>query len=356
MSTKDLREREKELKCIYRIAEIRDRNAPLFETVQMIVDILPSAWLHPNVACARVMLDGRGLKSKNLGRCCDRQRSDIVVFGEKKGVLEIIYTKKMPRRDEGPFLAAERSLLDAVANRIGKIVERADMEQRLKDSNQRLRDLFGHLESAREGERSRIASEVHDSLGQMLATLKVMAGKLYRSERNVDGTLRDKLKLICGLVDSSLDSTHDIVSKLRPPLLEHLGLAASIKRYLKEFQEHSGIKCSVDLRARSFVLDQERSTGLFRILQGLLSNIVRHAHATKVSVGLRRSGRHLLLSARDNGRGFSTEEKLGHGSYGIQSIRERMRYWGGQFEIETTPGRGCSVTVKMPIQNIGARS
>ncbi|MFC1522571.1 sensor histidine kinase [Elusimicrobiota bacterium] len=354
--TKDLREREKELRCIYEIAKIRDKNASLPETIQMIVNVMPVAWLYPQVACVRVMFDGREFTSKNPGRRCDRRRSDILVHDENKGFVEIAYTKKMPRRDEGPFLAAERNLLDSIAKRIGKIAERAAVEKQLKNANRRFRELFGHVESVKDEERARIASELHDDLGQILTSLKVVAGKLKRSERRGDEPFHAKVNLICELVDSSLNSVHGIVSKLRPPLLEHFGLSLSIKRHMKEFQEHSGIDCNIELRAGRFTLDQERSTGLFRILQGLLSNVMRHARATKVEVSLKHNSGVLALSVKDNGRGFKTGKEPALGAFGIESIRQRMRYWNGHLEIETAPGQGCAVTVSMPVQDAGIRS
>lgn len=226
------------------------------------------------------------------------------------------------------------------------------VEQRtaeLHQTNRALRDLAAHLQSVREEEQIRIAREIHDELGQVLTGLKLdltwLAGRLEGDQ----SPLVDKVKSMSLLIDNTVQSVRKIASGLRPEVLDEGGFTAAIAWQAQEFQLRSGIRCLVDLQTGVPELDGTRSTAMFRIFQELLTNVARHAHATRVEVTVRGNGACLELEVRDNGRGITEEEIYDVGSLGLLGIRERLLPFGGTFEIAGTAGEGTRVRVSIPL-------
>jgi PAS domain S-box-containing protein len=219
--------------------------------------------------------------------------------------------------------------------------------------NDQLRNLSVHLQNARESERTMIAREIHDDLGQSLTALKMELSFLQKKLPRSQDKLIEKAESMTGLIDTTIQSVKRISSELRPGVLDHLGLSAAIEWQAQEFAKRSGIPCQVVFEPREIELDKDRTTALFRIFQEALTNIARHANATEISVLLRAQNDDLLLQVRDNGRGISENEKTDPKSLGLIGIRERVHNWGGSLSIAGIPDRGTTVTVWFPLEGAG---
>jgi signal transduction histidine kinase len=219
---------------------------------------------------------------------------------------------------------------------------------RLRRSLDQLRALTGHLRFVREEERTRIAREVHDELGQALTSLKLdlswVSGKIT-GER----VLKRKIKAMSDHVDATIHTVRRIATELRPGVLDNLGLAAAIEWQTADFQERTGILCDVKIDVKQTIWDRELSTMCFRISQETLTNILRHAKATLVEVSLTTVDSELILTVRDNGRGISEEEVVHAQSIGLIGMRERVAQVGGQVFFIGLPGRGTTVTMRVPM-------
>jgi signal transduction histidine kinase len=139
---------------------------------------------------------------------------------------------------------------------------------------------------------------------------------------------------------------------LRPGVLDEVGLEAAVEWQAREFQHRTGIVCDTTIRPRNMALSSEQSTALFRILQEILTNVVRHAQATNVDIRLEQSGEQVSLQVGDNGRGISGVEQSGPKSFGLLGMRLRAQQQGGSFNIHGTPGTGTTVTVSIPLYRI----
>jgi two-component system sensor histidine kinase UhpB len=226
-------------------------------------------------------------------------------------------------------------------------------ERKLNDYNLQLRDLAGHLISVREAERARIAREVHDELGQQLTGLKMELAWLEKRLGGVPdaGQRRQfaaKFEAMARLIDATIQSVRKISTDLRPAILDNIGLLAALEWQAREFQERTGIEC--DFRANVEDLDwhDERATALFRIFQEALTNVARHAAATRVEVRVERAADGVKLTVHDNGRGLAAPGDTARMSLGILGMKERALLAGGEFEIAGAPGRGTTVTVRLP--------
>lgn len=221
-------------------------------------------------------------------------------------------------------------------------------ETHLKASEENLRALASHLQSVREEEWTRIAREFHDQLGQELTALKMDANWIAARLPPAAQALRERAQAMSAQIDATIESVQQIVSRLRSDVLDQLGLPAAIEWQADEFQRRSGIRCHVTIQAPSMGLDQARSTALFRILQELLTNVARHANATRVDVTVRAELRRVVLSVEDNGSGIDGQVAASPKSLGLMGVRERLLPFGGRVEVDGVRGQGTSVTVTLP--------
>jgi signal transduction histidine kinase len=230
---------------------------------------------------------------------------------------------------------------------VQEIKERTAAELHLKASEASLRAMASHLQSVREEESTRIAREFHDQLGQELTALKMdvnwIASRLPRDAE----ALRERAQSMSALIDATMESVRQIVSRLRTDVLDQLGLAAAIAWKADEFQRRSGIRCHVTFPVQ-VQLDPARSTALFRIVQELLTNVARHASATRVAVAVRSVDGQVVLAVEDNGRGIDAEVAASPKSLGLMGVRERVLPFGGRVDVEGVRGKGTLVRVSLP--------
>ena len=231
-----------------------------------------------------------------------------------------------------------------------ELAERSLTEQRLRNSEENLRALAKHLQSVREEERIHIAREIHDELGQALTGLKFELNTFARHFESDDAAARqDKQQTLNVAIDRIINSVRRIASGLRPEVLDEIGLAAAFDWQAREFQRRTGIRCHVNIPARFSDPDKDRSTALFRIFQELLTNVARHANATRVNVALAEGEEALALCVEDNGRGIKETEAQSPRSLGFLGLRERVLAFGGTIDVKGDEGKGTRVCVSIPV-------
>jgi len=246
------------------------------------------------------------------------------------------------------FHALTSSRRRAIKMAKGMTRELRDSQAKLQLSHQNLRRLAAHAEQIKEGERKRIAREIHDDLGQNLLALRIEADML--SSRTVERHPRLHARAHATLmqIDATIKSVRQIINDLRPNVLD-LGLSAAVEWQVAEFVRRTGIACELIDEPKEVALNDHAATAFFRILQESLSNIVRHAHASRVRIELKMAGCRLSMTVADNGIGLQSREGKG-GSFGLVGIEERITILGGTFMIESSPGGGTTVCVTVPLQ------
>ena len=259
-----------------------------------------------------------------------------------KGAHRWLETNAAPlRNNQGQVVAALGITRD--------VTERKLAEQALSQSREQLRSLAAHLQSVREEERTRIAREIHDELGQMLTGFKMDVAWLDKRLAAAPPPLLDKVKTMSGLIDDMVKSVRRISAELRPGVLDDLGLVAALEWQAREFQVRTGIQCRFAPALGELELSADLGTAIFRICQETLTNVARHAQATSVRIDLGAIDRQIALTVQDDGRGITDEEMARAKSFGLVGMRERTTILGGAFQISGTPGRGTTVTVTIPL-------
>ncbi len=252
----------------------------------------------------------------------------------------------IPAHDAGGAFLGHHSFMRDISQRIAS-------EELLRTSRQQLRKLTAHLLRVREDEGSRIAREIHDNLGQNLTGLKLdLAALAARFASAVPARLKSqftrKTNAVVRLVDEIIESVRRIATELRPGVLDHLGLAAAVEWQAGEFARRSGIRCQVKNSGLDREVGQRETTVAFRIFQELLTNVARHAKATRVDVEIRRTADQVVLTVRDNGRGITAAEISQPDSLGLLGMNERAMSLSGSLHLRGTPGAGTVATLSIP--------
>jgi len=222
------------------------------------------------------------------------------------------------------------------------------IDRKLIESHEQLRNLSLHLQSVREVESTRIAREIHDELGHLLTALKMDLSWLYKRLPKGQKPLLDITKSMSKLTDMIIKTVQRISLELKPVILDDLGLVPAIEWQAQEFENRTNIKCEVKTDSGDIDLDQNRSTALFRIFQEALTNVARHANATKIEVSLEEKAGKLLLKIEDNGRGITEEQISNPKSFGLFGMQERIYPLGGEVKIKGLSNKGTTVTVILP--------
>lgn len=270
-----------------------------------------------------------------------------------------IEERRLPVAEQGVTVdtdaEARRPGIQALAETPGEGLERNAIGGALRHPEAALRALAAHIQSVREDERTRISREVHDELGQALTGLKMDLAWL---EKRLPAELTEpagKIRSMFRLIDDTIQSVRRIAADLRPPVLDAAGLPGALKWQAKEFQARTGIRSRVHLPDREFDIGRDRSTAVFRIFQEAMTNVARHAKATRVDIKLRLDADHLILTVLDNGLGIARADAQSSKSLGLLGVRERALLLGGEVEIDGNHGGGTSVTLSVPLRLQGGR-
>jgi len=230
----------------------------------------------------------------------------------------------------------------------GEITDRLSKENEFRRSTEQLRELSARLQTVREEERTHVAREIHDELGQALTGLKMDVAWLQKHLDQPQPALLEKTQAMSDLIDIIVQAVRRIATELRPGILD-LSLVATIDWQLQEFETRSGIEGKLISAPEETTLDVDGATTVFRIFQEILTNVARHAQATQIEVSVEESATILTLQVQDNGRGITEREIQSPKSIGLLGMRERARLREGEVQFQGTPGQGTTVTVRVPL-------
>jgi len=229
------------------------------------------------------------------------------------------------------------------------VTERVRAEADLVRSRQELHEIATASAGAREQEKGRIARELHDELGQALTALKLDLALLSGALHAEDPAVAARIDAMRSIVDGTVASTRRIASDLRPMLLDDLGVVAAAQWLAEGFQKRYGIACDLQVDPPEFELADPQATSVYRILQEALTNVARHAQASRVEITLRRTDAGVSLAVRDDGRGFDAAKSARPNAFGLVGLRERAYLVDGTIRIDTAPGRGTAIEVAIPV-------
>lgn len=278
------------------------------------------------------------------------ERIEMTASSENQGIWR-------HRKKDGSIISVEvigndityqgKSLRLALAN---DVTDKLAADERLKKSYEEIRQLTEHLQNIREEERTSIAREIHDELGQQLTVLKMDVAWIERKLTNNDAAIKEKLGDLINVLNQTVKTVRRISSELRPSLLDDLGLVAAVEWHLKEFEKRLAIKTKFDGPDKELSLDDATKTALFRIMQESLTNVARHSQAKTVKVNLFQQNGDIVLRIEDDGIGFDHEKVANKRTLGILGMRERTAMIGGKYKISSSEGRGTVVLVSVPCQ------
>jgi|GEM_PF-604592 len=261
-------------------------------------------------------------------------------------------------RSRGSIMSDERGEPIRIFGATQDVTELKRAEEQLKTTTEQLRALSARFQSAREEEGTRIAREIHDELGSALTSLKWdlegMEKALSEPKSGSElASMKAKALTMTRLVDGTIDVVRRISAELRPGVLDDLGLVPAIEWQARQFHDRTGIAVHCDCTPDDVDLNQEQSTAVFRILQEALTNVLRHAQATRVDIKASEEGGEVVLTISDNGKGITEDEMSGPQSLGLLGMRERAILIGGKIDIAGVPGKGTVITLRVPIGRAG---
>jgi signal transduction histidine kinase len=262
------------------------------------------------------------------------------------------------RADDGEEFPIEASISQAAEDGhrfytviLRDITVRKHYEDQLKERQHELRQLSAQVLEAREEEKTRIARELHDELGQLLSAMKMDLGWMRERMPGADPELSLKAQKMGETLDQTVNSVRRIAADLRPLMLDDLGLPDAAAWLVEDFEKRSGIRCECKIVNGAESADFERNIAntVYRALQESLTNIGRHAAATSAWVLLRIDAEGIRLEVEDNGRGVAPSDLAKSHSLGLKGMRERVFHIGGSLEVSSPPRGGTRVNVRVPL-------
>ncbi len=348
--TFELDERIKELNCLYGMSRLIEKpNISLEKILQGIVDLIPPAWRYPEITCARITLENQEFSNKNFRESIWKQTSNIIVHGKLVGTLEVYYKEERPSIDEGPFLKEERRLIIAIAERLGRIVERWQYEEHIHYLSQEQIKI-------QESERHRIARDLHDNVAQDISTSKILTETLLDNQPNVPNEIRQKVLEMSILLQKSIKSVRDLAYDLRPSALDQLGLVQTVYQYCEDYSEQNDVNVDFFSAGMDKIqLHFDTEINLFRLIQEGLNNIKKHADADQITIRLVASSPNIILRIEDNGKGFDVEgsliKALNEKRMGLKSMEERVSLLKGNIKIQSRLMKGTKIFIEVPYKN-----
>jgi signal transduction histidine kinase len=256
---------------------------------------------------------------------------------------------KMKEAEELIHVLRTQQVDAIVGERHIMLVRLKQAEENLKSSRNQLRALAAYLLSVREDERTMIARELHDEFGTALTGLQLGLSWISRKLTPRQQPLQEKIRSLSAATTNLIRSVKKIASELRPGALDELGLVKTLKSKAREFEGLTRIRCGFATNTRNVKFDRPAAVAIFRIVQAALTNVARHAHASRALITLMKKKNGLILTVTDNGKGISRKRIHSHDSLGITGMRERALALGGTFTLGGSRSKGTILTVQIPV-------
>lgn len=391
-----LGERIKELTALHAMARIlQDDELSPRQVLEELAIRIPPAWQYPEVTECRVSFGDLQASTPGFRPTPWLQSQAFLTACGKPGLVQVAYLEEKAADFEGPFLKEERALIESIAQMLAsyferkeaqellwsenerlergvadrtaelsranaalesEIVERRKTEDELRRSEERLRLLAADLVLTEERERRAVASDLHDHVGQILAVVKSRLGQLQGNA--IFSGMGIDFEEIRALLDQALGLTRSLTLDLSPPVLYELGLEPALDWLARETKRKRGLAVSLAVEGCAVPLRDDVKITLFRSAQELLANAARHSGVAEARLRLVWTPDRVRLEVADAGVGFDPDrmpsESPERGGFGLFSIRERVRAFGGDLEIEAAPDRGARCAVLLPIERKGA--
>jgi len=390
-----LQERIKELTALHATARIlQDQSKSPSQVVSEIAMLLPPAWQYPGISVARSQFENIAHATPNFKTTEWGQRASFSAKEGKQGSIELFYLEPRPLSDEGPFLREERDLIESLADMLGSYFQRREADEELKallgsleeqvksrtrelrEANsalnaqidafrnaqrriesyqEKLRRLTSELSLTEARERRAIAEDLHDHIGQALAFIKMNVSS-FRGNAIFCG-FESNIDRIVTLLDQTIKYTRDLTFEISPPVLYELGLVATLEWLADRFRQRHAIDITVQKSDGDCDIGDDYRVTIFKSVQELLTNSVKHSGADKITISIGHSDGRLQIGVIDNGKGFDTgileSSTPDMSRFGLFNVRERLEYLGGDLEIASASGKGTIVTLSIPFSGEG---
>jgi signal transduction histidine kinase len=372
-----LQERVKELTALHRTARIlQDESKKPLGIMQEVVSLLPPAWQYPEITSARISFQQLESKTSGFSESPWCQTAIFTTRSGQQGKIEIFYAEPRPVSEEGPFLKEERDLIESLAEMLRAYFQHlqadealqqahdnleitvAERTRELKQANETLganqhllRRLTSELAITEARERRAIAEDLHDHIGQALAFTKMSISQ-FRGNAIFCG-FESKIDEIMELLDQTIQYTRNLTFTISPQILYELGLGPALEWLSDQFHKKHGIKVSLKGALTIGKLNDDIQVTLFKGVQELLTNSIKHAQARQISVTVSQRDNILSIVVADDGRGFDflTLERnaLREERFGLFNIQERMNSYGGRMTVNSAPDIGTEITLELPL-------
>lgn len=340
-----LTERVKELSFLHNASRVLQETwTDLREVLERLARQLPDAFQSSRTTSARICLGDVEGTSRDYKPAALSLHVDFVTTDKKQGVIEVGEHSGLG------FLPEELELLRTLGDMLRLAYDRRRWEEQLQTQSEQLRALSASVQSAREEEGTRIAREIHDELGAALTSLRWDLEALQQSVGNREGVV-EKTRQMIELIDATVGTVRRIASELRPSVLDDVGLAAAIEWQAQEFTKRTGIETRCRSAADRVSLSSEQSIAVFRVFQEALTNILRHASASRVDISIEQTSDEFLLTIRDNGRGITAAEQTSQRTLGILGMKERVNLIGGNISFAGAEGQGTTISVRVKLNS-----
>jgi len=337
-----------QIQAIIYIVDPKEPDRLMYVSPQIkILGFTPEEWLDdPELATRQIHQEDRKLALEAIYRCRSQGlplRMEYRLLTRNGRVLWFRDEAEAVTDDTGRHMFVQGILVNITQNKLA--------EETLRQSQGELRRLAAHQEQVKEEERKRIAREIHDELGSQLTSIKAYVSVSMEQAREKGLEPDPLLSDAADMAKAAIDTVRRVITDLRPSVLDQLGVWAALEWYAGRVQEMSGLRCvcTIEESVSELEIEAERATMLFRVVQEALTNVVRHADASEVTIAARLQSGMVVLEIVDNGKGIDTERLLNRESMGLLGMYERTRHIGGDLKISGNPGKGSSVVLRLHV-------